>query len=708
MKNNYLILIFAALVLFVSGCNSKKKNVPTRHIPTEKELAAFEAKVNSISKTLNIKSLSYAIVNEEGIIQAKSIGADENTVYPVGNLSNIFTSAIVLQLAEANKINLKGYVADYSSEAGYKSANLKQLLSFTASDKPGSRFQYNPSSYDLFENIITSASEKKYSDLFRKNITRNFKMKNTSLTENAKLSVACNSTVSDLSKFSLAIDKNELFEDKAMSELMFRPVYLSNGEITPSALGWFVQFYNDKKYVWSFGQGKNFSSLIVKSLTDSITLIVLANSENMNAPFNLNNSDVFASPYATEFLKTFILYKDTLPLIDYSAPIDSIQSALAKCNKSKHRDILIKEYLSNINIYNFIGDTIKSRQLSGIFNKALPLEVPYKLLSKEPRAIIKDAGDYVNLAKQFQLVNDTVVNVFGVGEFTKEMQLAPYEYDIAELYLDLKNTKKKNFDNTVDRQYRFDYDYSEVTGNFSTAENVKFVQGDPSKTSYLFEISIPWKTLNSIKPKDGLKMGFDINVTDNDGTGGRKSFITWHFKNNDQPWTDVSVLGSIILCNQSNGKPNDSLCFSLKANSPLNIDGKVENLWNATPKYRLTRTAGGFPKFPEDKDLSAWFRSEWDENNLYFLVEVTDNFKCKLPNSGDFGWIENENQDTVWMMKPEDSKYAGGSTTNRFVNTTVPLKKGKYTLKYKTNQTNSYGRWTVNRPEVSFYGIAVY
>jgi hypothetical protein len=50
----------------------------------------------------------------------------------------------------------------------------------------------------------------------------------------------------------------------------------------------------------------SFSSLIVKIPRRNLTLILLANSDGLSAPFPLANGDVTASVFAQLFLRTFV------------------------------------------------------------------------------------------------------------------------------------------------------------------------------------------------------------------------------------------------------------------------------------------------------------------------------------------------------------------------------------------------------------------
>jgi hypothetical protein len=69
-------------------------------------------------------------------------------------------------------------------------------------------------------------------------------------------------------------------------------------------LGWFVQSYKGEPVVWHFGNLPNaYSSLIVKLPLRKMTLILLANSDGLSAPFDLPQGDVTRSLFAALFLK---------------------------------------------------------------------------------------------------------------------------------------------------------------------------------------------------------------------------------------------------------------------------------------------------------------------------------------------------------------------------------------------------------------------
>jgi CubicO group peptidase (beta-lactamase class C family) len=109
------------------------------------------------------------------------------------------------------------------------------------------------------------------------------------------------STVVDMAKFDVALDRNILLSKK-YKDLMFTASMSNSGERLPYGLGWFVQEIHGKKVVWHFGYAGIHSSLIMKIPEEEKTLILLANSGGASAEFNLGAGDVLGSPFASAFI----------------------------------------------------------------------------------------------------------------------------------------------------------------------------------------------------------------------------------------------------------------------------------------------------------------------------------------------------------------------------------------------------------------------
>jgi CubicO group peptidase (beta-lactamase class C family) len=109
------------------------------------------------------------------------------------------------------------------------------------------------------------------------------------------------STVVDLAKFDVALDRNQLLSQES-KDMMFTAYTSNNNERLPYGLGWFVQEIHDKKLVWHFGYAGIHSSLIVKIPEEEITFILLANSGGAGR-FGLGEDEnVRRSPFASAFI----------------------------------------------------------------------------------------------------------------------------------------------------------------------------------------------------------------------------------------------------------------------------------------------------------------------------------------------------------------------------------------------------------------------
>ncbi len=710
MLKTIKIILSLLLIVSMNACRQNKIQEP-KNLPGPDKIAEFDKLINFIADDLDIDSYSYAIITNKRILNFSDKGIPADMVVPVGILSNMFISTIVLQLAEKEKINIQDYVADYGmDDPQLKNVRIKGLLSHTSEEDAGTIYRFNQQRFELLKKAAETASGKDFQILLKSSLKRGLGMKKTryDINHDDVNSYSCYSTLSDLITFSMAIDNHELFKEEDSHEMMFRPVYLKDGERTPSALGCFVQFYGNNKYIWSFGQGEGYSCLMLKSVTDTLTFIMLADNEKLNTPFDPERGDIWSSPIAIGFLKIFSIDNDTVRTIDYYSSTVALKRNLEIISNTEFRDLAVNELSDYIRLYHSIKKTDRYNELVNLYQDLFPFDLPAEFIVREPLAIIKDATDYVRIRKSFTLDNNSKITVFAAGEFTKELTLSPWEYDNVEMFFDLNHERGLGFNSGADdRQYRYNYDFPGITGNAPTFDSILLVQYDASPTQFNFEIAIPWNILfnsDSIKPKVNQLMGFDIAIADNDAEV-REGSLAWHSKLNETPWSNTSTYGTMILANSA-GNRDDTLCYAIAALNPVGLDGQNKGEWNNIPRYPIDNEFMEGITGPDDQ--SGWFRTQWDEKNLYFLVEVQDDVKRLMDKSGDYGWITSAKGDTVWMMKEEHCMHAGGSISNKYVYTTIPLKAGNYTLHYQSNQTHSYGRWVNERPKLSFYGIALY
>jgi len=96
---------------------------------------------------------------------------------------------------------------------------------------------------------------------------------------------------------------NLLLRDETRT-LAWSQVIAPDGAALPTGLGWFVQTYHGERLVWQFGEIPGaYSALVLKLPARHLTFILLANSDGLSAPFQLQSGDVTRSPFATLFLR---------------------------------------------------------------------------------------------------------------------------------------------------------------------------------------------------------------------------------------------------------------------------------------------------------------------------------------------------------------------------------------------------------------------
>jgi CubicO group peptidase (beta-lactamase class C family) len=113
------------------------------------------------------------------------------------------------------------------------------------------------------------------------------------------------STVRDLARFDAALDDGILLTQDTL-QVAWRNGIGRDGLAMPTGLGWFVQTYRSQQVVWHFGHVPNaYSSLIIKLPAKRLTLILLANSDGLVAPYQLPLGDVTRSIFGNLFLRLF-------------------------------------------------------------------------------------------------------------------------------------------------------------------------------------------------------------------------------------------------------------------------------------------------------------------------------------------------------------------------------------------------------------------
>ncbi|MBN2354230.1 MAG: endo-1,4-beta-xylanase [Spirochaetales bacterium] len=114
-----------------------------------------------------------------------------------------------------------------------------------------------------------------------------------------------------------------------------------------------------------------------------------------------------------------------------------------------------------------------------------------------------------------------------------------YEQDSVEIFVDEKNNKSFDYKED-DAQYRVNF-----TNDFSSRGNPAKIVSAVAVTSdgYAVEAAIPFRFA---LPKPGTKIGFDLQINDDQGKGRRESYSKWNDPTNES-YRNTSGFGTLVL-----------------------------------------------------------------------------------------------------------------------------------------------------------------
>jgi len=326
----------------------------------ELAFSLFERYLRSLQQQARIPGLSAAIVHNRSVVWdhgnglqdvERRLAAAPDTPYPIGDITQTFAATLVLQCAERGHLRINDRMQRWAPLFADPAALVRQIASHTFSE---GRFGYDPLRFigltdvaaqcqglpyrkalaqeildrlgmvdtvpgqDLAsptradQRLFDATTLERYATVLQrlavpymidtKGNPRPSKDPVTSITAASGLI----STVRELARFAVALDAGVLVHTDTLATMWTNTVS-PTGSVAPMGFGWFVQTYNGERLIWHFGLLRGAaSSLILKVPGRDMTLILLANSEGLSAPFALESGDVTRSLFALVFLRIFV------------------------------------------------------------------------------------------------------------------------------------------------------------------------------------------------------------------------------------------------------------------------------------------------------------------------------------------------------------------------------------------------------------------
>ena len=353
--------VTATLIVLVLGAIV---GLSARQTPPVFASPPFEAYLEPLRVQAGIPGLSAVLVLDGDVVWERGFGfqnletrvrATPDTPYLVGDLTQTIAAVLLLQCVEGRRLSLDEPLREYGVALSEPGVTLRQLLSHTSSANPNGTFRYDPDRYAALTDVMTACAPQPYRKSVSHRILEHLAMRDSvpgrdlqdpnvvpegmydpaHLERYAKIldrlaipykvdkrgratrtelpveginaAVGLVSTARDLARFDAALDTTLLREEtRAMAWNNAASSSLSTA-VAPTGLGWFVQNYRGERVVWHFGLIPNaYSSLILKVPSRRLTVILLANSDGLTAPFNMHAGDITRSVFAKLFLRLFL------------------------------------------------------------------------------------------------------------------------------------------------------------------------------------------------------------------------------------------------------------------------------------------------------------------------------------------------------------------------------------------------------------------
>src|ERR1035438_6041653 len=152
------------------------------------DLKPFIDGLDSIRVELKIPAMAAALQQGDSILFEKGFGyadlenhlkATPNTSFRIASITKTFTSTLIMQLVEEGELNLQTPISFYGLDLGNPKITVRNLLTHTSEEVPGTFYQYNGYRFGQLGPIIEKVSGKPFYQLLMENIVKPLNMSST-------------------------------------------------------------------------------------------------------------------------------------------------------------------------------------------------------------------------------------------------------------------------------------------------------------------------------------------------------------------------------------------------------------------------------------------------------------------------------------------------------------------------------------------------
>ncbi len=429
MKQRFL---FACILLFLLMSRSGSDMVAARSfVSDEDRFAGFAQELEEIRQALKIPGMSAAIVQDQTLVWAQGFGyadlennipATADTPYHFASVTKPIAATLLMQLVEERQLTLADPISQYGIQLQDPDITVWHLLTHTSDGNPGSVHNYDGNRFSLLTRVVSGASGDSFGYLLSERFLFPLAMTHTApntswawagaegylasmgigeqyrhfpevyqnMARPYQFDTAYNNipgsyplhfspaagligSVTDIAKFDIALDNDELVQPETKAE-MFSPAIATSGKPLIYGLGWYTQDYNGTQFIWhSGGWSPSVSALYFKVPEENLTFIALANNYNLTRPYPLGDGDVLYSTPALAFYKHFVFPQQTgkqVPAIDWTADETSLVTQLQAVTDTDVRAVLERELWSYRKVFGSVGAFEQAEMLLRVHRRA--------------------------------------------------------------------------------------------------------------------------------------------------------------------------------------------------------------------------------------------------------------------------------------------------------------------------------------------------
>jgi CubicO group peptidase (beta-lactamase class C family) len=388
----------------VDAVEKVKLVVPDRLSSRQDHMQAFDREIRAFATLLDLPGMVVVVAEDGKIAHQLEWGhADVEAktrviishLFLIASVTKTFAATLIMEMVDERLLSLDDRMIDYWYPSFFPvritpEYRIRHVLGHTAQGTPGRTFVYNGGRYGFAYGVFEKVGGLTLKERTIKRILEPLKMESTmpgigderyrrlrdrlvkpyrhDPTQRKHIaapdelrsgemyaSSGMASSAIDLVRYAHALDTNEILSADAHAA-MTQPAVSTDGYVLPYGVGWFTQYYDDEKLVWHYGYGGADSALLVRVPRRKLTLVALANSDQMSACSLLGDGDVLTSPVAVSFVKHFVSPdKSSQVSPDFDAATASVQQRLDELHQAGAPPIYADEVLAQALVRDYLN-----------------------------------------------------------------------------------------------------------------------------------------------------------------------------------------------------------------------------------------------------------------------------------------------------------------------------------------------------------------